>query len=85
MLNFRLEFKLGKPIDMISRLFAVLLASLILINQGCTYRAWYEGFQEGQRSECYKISSQSGTQECLDRINSVTYEEYKRARNSSGD
>ena len=48
--------------------------------QGCTCRAWYEGFQEGQRQECYKNPSQGEVQDCLDRVNSRTYEEYRKAR-----
>jgi hypothetical protein len=51
--------------------------------QGCTYRAWYEGMQERQRQECYKIPSQSETQKCLERVNSITYDDYKNRREGS--
>lgn len=48
--------------------------------QGCTYRAWYEGFKETERQECYKIVNQMERQQCLDRADSITYDEYKKAR-----
>ena len=59
----------------------ILLAScLFQAVQGCTYRGWYEGFQERQREACYKNPSQGEVQNCLDRVNSMTYEEYRKAR-----
>jgi len=52
-------------------------------SQGCTYRAWYEGFKEQQRQECYRNLSQSEIQKCLDNANSTTYDEYARSRKDS--
>lgn len=51
--------------------------------QGCTYKAWYDGFQEGQRMECNRYESSNERQECLERVNNMTYEEYKEVREDS--
>ncbi len=51
--------------------------------QGCTSRAWYEGFKEQQRQECYRNLSQSELQKCLDNANSTTYDDYTRSRKDS--
>jgi len=59
----------------------VLVISLCLAVQGCTYQSWYAGFQEQQRQQCYKntmISSE--TQQCIDRVNNTTYDQYKVQR-----
>ena len=47
-----------------------------LAGSGCTSRAWYEGFQEQQRRECYRLSNQSDIQECLERVDDLTYDQY---------
>ena len=58
-----------------------LLIPLCLAAQGCTYQAWYAGFQEQQRQQCYKKTmSPSDTQRCLDRVNSMTHVQYKAQR-----
>jgi hypothetical protein len=60
------------------RLFVI---SLCLALQGCTYQAWYIGFQEQQRQLCYKNTvNTSETQQCLDRVNNTTYDQYKAQR-----
>lgn len=64
-------------------IFALLTACLCLTNQGCTYRAWYEGLQERQRQECYRLYIHGEIQTCLDRVNSISYDEYKKSRESS--
>jgi hypothetical protein len=61
----------------------LLVEFFCLFNQGCTYRAWYEGFQERQRQECYENRGQSEIQKCLDRVNSTTYDEYMKSREAS--
>lgn len=48
--------------------------------QGCTTRAWYEGFKTSQRQQCYKRISQDEIQRCLDRVNGTTYDDYQKAR-----
>jgi len=69
---------------MTKRLLTLLLVGCVCFAiQGCTYRAWYEGFQEQQRRDCYKHASQSEIQECLDRVNSITYDKYKKTREDS--
>ena len=59
-----------------SKLLAALC--LLLAGQACTYRAWYEGFQERERQACYRSPSRDDIQKCLDRVNSVTYDDYRR-------
>jgi hypothetical protein len=51
--------------------------------QGCTYRAWYEGFKERQRQDCYKYAGQDEIGKCLDTVNSTTYDQYENARKES--
>jgi len=62
----------------------VLLAlCLWLFAIGCTSRAWYEGMRERQRQDCYKYQSRDEIQRCLDRVNTMSYDEYKREREKS--
>jgi hypothetical protein len=58
----------------------VLAGGVALLGQSCTYRAWYEGLQERQRQECYRSPNQSEIQRCLESVNSVAYDEYRRSR-----
>ena len=69
---------------MTKKLLTLLLAGCVCFSfQGCTYKAWYEGFKEGQRQDCNKIESPSERQECIERVNSRTYEEYKKTQDDS--
>jgi len=52
------------------------------IFQGCTYRAWYTGFQDEQRRKCYDNLNQSQIQQCLDRAN-MSYDDYEKYRKNS--
>ena len=61
-------------------LTSLLVGAIGLASAGCTYRAWYEGFQEGQRQQCYDLRNQGDIQKCLDQVNATTYEEYKKSR-----
>ncbi len=61
------------------RWLTMLLVGCLLANQGCTYRAWYEGFQKKQRNDCYQYQNQKDVQECLDKSN-MTYDEYEKTR-----
>jgi hypothetical protein len=62
----------------VTRLFVM---SLCLAVQGCTYQAWYTGFQEQQRQQCYKNAVNfSETQQCIDRVNNTSYDQYKAQR-----
>jgi hypothetical protein len=58
----------------------LLMACVCMAAQGCTYRAWYEGFQKQQREECYRQPSQEEIQKCLDKVNNMTYDQYTKAR-----
>lgn len=61
-----------------------MVAGASLGAQGCTYRAWYEGLQERQRQECYQNQGEGEVQRCLDKVNRLTYDEYREAREASG-
>lgn len=50
--------------------------------QGCTYRAWYTGFQDEQKMKCYDNPSQTQIQQSLDRVN-MSYDEYDKSRQES--
>ena len=52
---------------------------------GCTYRAWYEGFRELERQNCYKIASPREQKECLEKFDEASYDQYKREREVSKD
>jgi len=66
------------------RLPGLLLAACAgLLVQGCTYQAWYEGFRERQRQECYQERGRSEMEKCLERVNSLTYEEYVKGRDGA--
>ncbi len=66
-----------------NRLFSILtLIFISTILQGCTYRAWYTGFQEEQRRKCYDNLNQSQIQQCLDRAN-MSYDDYEKYRKDS--
>lgn len=66
---------------MIITILRMLVITLCLTAQGCTYQAWYAGFQEAQRQQCYENNmNSSDTQQCLDRVNNTTYDQYKAQR-----
>lgn len=66
---------------MIKSILAVLVAGcLCLAGHGCTYRAWYDGFKEQQRLDCYRLASQHAVQQCLEKVDSQTYEQYVKER-----
>jgi hypothetical protein len=60
----------------------LLLMCLVALCQGCNRRAWYEGLRDMQRQECYKYSDSFEVQDCLDRVNSMTYDEYEKNRSA---
>jgi hypothetical protein len=69
---------------MLYRLTILLLVGGICFEGcGCSYRAWHEGFRERQRQECYKLPSQDAMRKCLDKVDNMTYDQYKKAREES--
>jgi len=58
-------------------------APAVLLQPACTNRAWYEGFRETQREQCYRQPSQSQIDRCLEEVNAASYDDYKRSRESS--
>ncbi|MHB8763745.1 MAG: hypothetical protein ACYDA8_05315 [Deferrisomatales bacterium] len=57
-------------------------ACLLLAAQGCTPRAWYEGFRERRREECYQSRSQGELQRCLEEVEAATYDRYRERRDA---
>jgi hypothetical protein len=58
----------------------VAILCIFLVCQGCTCRAWYDGLKEVQRLDCQKLPGARERQECLDRANSITYDQYSSER-----
>ena len=58
--------------------FALVLSLVIVLVQGCTNRAWYEGFKSSERFRCQHLSSPE-YEECL-RQSDVDYDTYKNER-----
>jgi hypothetical protein len=48
--------------------------------QGCASQSWFDAFKDIQRQECYKIESPTERQECLDKIDDASYDEYQKER-----
>lgn len=61
------------------RYLGVLTPLLLLLGTGCTYKSWYEGFQDTRRQECYTLPH-GEVQDCLDHVNRVGYEQYRQER-----
>ncbi len=61
-------------------LLLVIPLSFALASAGCSYRAWYEGFQSSARQDCYKHKSDDEIQTCLDQVNAMDYDDYQRSR-----
>lgn len=60
----------------------LLAAGLLLVVQGCTPRAWYEGFRERRREECYESRNQGEIQRCLEEVDAATYDRYRELRDA---
>ncbi len=56
------------------------LGGLVLAGAGCSYRAWYQGFQDRQRQECYQLGGAREMQDCLDQVDCMSYDDYQRLR-----
>jgi len=46
---------------------------------GCSTKAWYEGMRLGAQNDCRRQPSGEAEQ-CLSRVNTMTYEDYERKR-----
>lgn len=66
------------------RYFGALVVLLPLLCMGCTYKAWYQGLQDTRRQECYRLP-QGEVQPCLDEVDRVGYEQYRREREEAQD
>lgn len=68
------------------RVAALFLAGAgVLGGWGCAPPAWYEGGLELQRQQCYRNPNPADVQRCLERVNGQTYDDYRKAREKSGD
>ena len=69
---------------MLKIFLTILFFTIVFITfPGCTYRAWYEGFRETERQNCYKIENSTERLQCLDRVNNMSYEQYQKERKES--
>ncbi len=59
--------------------FTVAFALTSLLITGCTKAAWYESIQSGAERECTQQPA-GAREECLDRLNKRTYQEYEKER-----
>lgn len=54
---------------------------------GCSYKALtsglYTGFKEEQKRKCYETPHQGDIQQCLERVNAMSYDDYTRYREES--
>jgi len=64
----------------IKLLTLMFLASISIYFSGCSYRSWYEGLRETERQNCYKIENSIERQECLDRVDEMSYDQYQKER-----
>jgi hypothetical protein len=49
---------------------------------GCTKEAWYEGMKESQRQDCNKIDDFLMRQQCLEKLDNMSYDQYKKERDA---
>jgi hypothetical protein len=57
-----------------------LLAVLLLLPQGCTHHAWFEGFKERERQRCHSYVSQDEIERCLENVEAMPYDQYRKSR-----
>lgn len=50
-----------------------------LLVAGCSRQAWYEGVRDARRQNCYELPA-GEVQDCLERVDRVGYEQYRRER-----
>jgi len=66
------------------RFLAFILISYVSICiSGCSSKAWYEGFREERRRNCYKIESPNERQKCLKEVDEKSYDQYQKEREMS--
>ncbi len=60
--------------------FVVCVVPLTAVLSGCSSRSWYDGFRETERRNCYNIENPIERQQCLDRVEGMTYDHYQEKR-----
>ena len=58
---------------------AIVAVALLISVQACSYRAWFEGFKDRERSRCQQLISQDDIESCLKQVDSMTYDEYHKS------
>ncbi|MFW6374608.1 MAG: hypothetical protein ACOC3W_13015 [Thermodesulfobacteriota bacterium] len=62
------------------KLMIVIAGLICLAIQGCTARAWFGGLQENAHQDCYRYATPAEIQDCLDSVNSITFDRYTEER-----
>ena len=71
---------MGKSEFRMKRLFTLVIFIFIFIAfSGCS-EFLYESFQEIERNDCYKLEDPQQRQDCLDRIDERSYDQYQKER-----
>jgi len=69
---------------MVKKFHILLFFWLVFVTfPGCSSRSWFEGFREMERQNCYKMESPAERQECLDRLDETSYDQYQKEREGS--
>lgn len=63
--------------------FFLLFGLIFFTVQGCTTRAWYGGFQENQRRDCYRYANENEIRRCLEQVENMTYDRYQAEREAA--
>ncbi|MCB9480732.1 MAG: hypothetical protein H6680_02745 [Desulfobacteraceae bacterium] len=61
-------------------MFLLIAVFAFILFNGCTKEAWYEGMKETQRQDCYKIDDFLMRQQCLEQLDNMSYDQYKKER-----
>jgi hypothetical protein len=62
---------------------AMMAAVVVPLVAGCSYQAWYEGVRDTRRQDCYHLPP-GEVQPCLDEVERVDYQRYRREREEAG-
>lgn len=69
---------------MMNRFHTLLLVAFVFLTfPGCSSRPWFEGLREMERQNCYRMESSAERQECLDRVDETSYDQYQKERERS--
>ena len=63
-------------------LIILLLPPALFLLQACSTQGWYEGMRDSQRQECYRLISTSEINQCLERVDGKSYDQYRQERDA---